>query len=89
VPDKAAVVPALSILYPCRFKYVLKRSNGGKSKGRGWSGRACCARIRVARRAGGTGFSVRRVSRYSDYELESMLRVQKQGNDEDGGKVRG
>ena len=39
--------------------------------GTGWKGRACCAKTKVARRAGGTGFSVKRISRYSG----GMVRV--------------
>jgi hypothetical protein len=59
VPLNAAVVPALSILNPCRLRYVEKRRRGGKSMGIGWNGRACWAKTRVARRAGGTGFSTK------------------------------
>ena len=33
--------------------------------GTGWKGRACWAKMRVARREGGKGFSIRRVSRYT------------------------
>jgi hypothetical protein len=36
---------------------VLKRSSGGKIMGSGWNGRACWAKMSVARRALGTGFS--------------------------------
>ena len=39
--------------------------------GTGWKGRACCAKTKVASRAGGTGFSVKRISRYSG----AMVRV--------------
>lgn len=44
---------------------MLKSSSGGKSIGTSWNGRACCAKMRVARSEGGTEDSIRRVRRYS------------------------
>ena len=40
----------------------MKRRTGGKSMGSGWKGLACWAVIRVARRVGGTEFSVYHIS---------------------------
>lgn len=57
---QADVMPALSALKPLTLRYELKSRMGGKSIGSVWKGRACWAKTRTPRRAGGTGFSVLR-----------------------------
>lgn len=51
---QADVTPAESVGKPLTFKYEEKRRTGGKSMGRAWKGRKCCAVISVARAVGGT-----------------------------------
>lgn len=70
----AAVVPALSTLYPAMFIYDENRNTGGNTIGKSAKGRICCAVMSVASSVGGSGFSRKAIS-HCCFDLHSSNRM--------------